>query len=84
MLTTIYLDDKFSLWAVKVYNVIADIFLPVELKIAYLFSPDFRPDKLFGIVILILKFRAKGLSFLLKGNIIKSPLPPFRKGGTWS
>jgi hypothetical protein len=49
MLPTIYLNDEFPFWTVKVNYVIADIFLPVELKIAYLFSPDFRPDKLFGI-----------------------------------
>jgi hypothetical protein len=49
MLPTVNLHDKFSLGAIKVHDVVADIFLTIELQVAYLFSPDLRPDKLFGI-----------------------------------
>ena len=49
MLPAIYLYNKFSLEAVKINDVMADIFLPVELYIIYLLPPDLLPDKLLSI-----------------------------------
>jgi len=49
MLSAIYLYNEFTLRAVKVHNVIPDIFPPVELRIADLFSSDLGPEKLLGI-----------------------------------
>ena len=47
MLATIDFNYKPSFGAVEIDYVIADRFLPIELALLKLFSPDFRPEKLF-------------------------------------
>jgi len=58
-----------------------NILLPIELKITDLFLPDLRPDKLLGIVMLLLRFRARGLSFLLRAAFKILPNPPLYTEG---
>ena len=49
MLSAIDFYNQFPSRAVKIDYVMTYIFLPIELRIVYLFSPDLRPDKMLGI-----------------------------------
>jgi len=65
MLTAVYLDHQSGRMTVKVYDVVADDFLPVELMPVNLLPADFRPEKLFRVCHIFSESSFEWLEFLV-------------------
>jgi hypothetical protein len=81
MLAAVQFNNQLTRRAIKIHDIVPNVFLPVKLLTSEAFLSPILPELKFCISGVLAKPSDACLKSSLEWEHGKSPLPPFRKGG---